>query len=247
MGPAPPYIPCVLERIGYDAGMARWVAAADLALGRVARVERGLVGALTEAGPVRTSIGAELLASMARDPVNGPCAGDWAVLRSWPDDRCTVERILPRRTALCCPAAGAAPHQHALCANIDLAALVLPAGSTPGKRTERLRALAGTSGARVVVVVGDSDGVGRLRGFVAGHRTVALLGPSGRDTSALVDALVGAPVLTFRAGGQGGQPVRRALVTLPGGGAVIDMGSARCAQCSHDVPRLRSHPWQWQG
>lgn len=227
----------MLQRIGFDAGMTGWVAAADLALGRVARVEQGLVAALTETGPVRTTIGAGLLVEMARDPVNTPCAGDWALLRSWPDHRSTIERVLPRRTALCCTAGGPVPHQHALCANVDLAVVVAPVGSTRPKQTQRLLELAGTSGAEVELLTGPGAGVARLRALVAEHRTVALLAASGSDTSPLVDALVGAPVLSARVGGRRGSPVRRQLVALPGGGAVIDMGSARCSHCSHDVRR----------
>lgn len=225
----------MLERIGFDAEMTGWAAAADLALGRVARVEQGLIAALTETGPARTTVGGRLLAEMARDPLTAPCPGDWALLRSWPDHRSTIERLLPRRTALCCTAAGLVAHQHALCANVDLAAVVVPQAGARRKQTQRLLELAGTSGVEAEVITGPGVGVARLRELVAGHRTVALLAASGSDTSAVVDALVGASVLSAWVGGRRGSPVRRQLVALPGGGAVIDMGPARCSHCSHDV------------
>src|SRR5205085_2727750 len=90
-GDGAPYIPGVLERIGYDAEMAAWVASADARLGRVVRVDRGLVSVLTEAGPLRTGVGAALLGRMAQDPLEGPTTGDWCVLRVWPDHRTTLE------------------------------------------------------------------------------------------------------------------------------------------------------------
>ena len=39
------------------------------------------------AAPVRASIGGGLLAAAAHDPTRLPCAGDWVVLRTWPDER----------------------------------------------------------------------------------------------------------------------------------------------------------------
>src|SRR5262245_580220 len=65
---------------------------------RVTTVDRGVYGLLTARGPARASLGGGMLAAAARDPKWLPCAGDWAVLRAWPDERLTLESVLPRRT-----------------------------------------------------------------------------------------------------------------------------------------------------
>lgn len=74
-------------------------------------------------------------------------------------------------------------------------------------------------------------GLGRLRELAAGGRTLALLGASGHGKSSLVNALVGAEVLGTREIRQDGRgrhtSVRRELVPLPGGGAVIDTPGLR--------------------
>lgn len=74
-------------------------------------------------------------------------------------------------------------------------------------------------------------GIGRLRATAAGGRTTALVGASGHGKSSLVNALAGAEVLGtrgIRADGRGRHTsVRRELVLLPGGGAVIDTPGLR--------------------
>lgn len=74
-------------------------------------------------------------------------------------------------------------------------------------------------------------GLPRLREIVDGAGTIALLGASGHGKSSLVNALAGAEVLgtrTIRADGRGRHTsVRRELVLLPGGGAVIDTPGLR--------------------
>jgi len=67
------------------------------------------------------------------------------------------------------------------------------------------------------------EGVDRLRALAAEGRTLALLGHGGHGRSSLLEALVGTPVLTARAGDRrGGRRTRPELVALPTGGAVID-------------------------
>ena len=117
----------MLETIGYDAATAASFApwdAADASVGRVARVDRGVLTVLTEAGPHRVTLGGTLLGLIAQDPVAAPCVGDWVVVRSWPDKRETVEHVLPRRTALL-QGYGDPAHAQVLAANVDLVAVVV--------------------------------------------------------------------------------------------------------------------------
>jgi ribosome biogenesis GTPase len=251
--------------IGYDAATAASFApwdAADAAVGRVVRVDRGIASVLTEQGPVRASWGAPVLQRAAHDPTEAPCAGDWCVVRTWPDHRVTVEHVLPRRTAVVRSTAGKAAEGQVVCANVDLVGVVVALHPLPAdSRIERLLALAWQSGARPVLLltkadlVADGDevaddvrrlapdveviqvssrtglGLDRVRALVAGHATLALVGTSGHGKSSLTNALVGAEVLPtreIRDDGRGRHTsVRRELVLLPGGGAVIDTPGLR--------------------
>lgn len=152
----------MLETIGYGPAVAEdfapYAMAADASVGRVVRVDRGVVSLLTEDGPARATIGGGLLAEVARDPVAGPCTGDWVVVRSWPHDRRTVELVLPRRTSVVRATAGESSHGQLLCANVDLVAAVVALHPTPVlAKVERLLALAWESGATPVVVLTKAD------------------------------------------------------------------------------------------
>ena len=91
-----------LEALGLDSSTAEFLQSVpdDLVAGRVARVDKGLATVFTEDGPVRASWSGALLAEIAADAQAGPCTGDWVVLRFWPDDRITLESVLPRRTTI---------------------------------------------------------------------------------------------------------------------------------------------------
>jgi ribosome biogenesis GTPase / thiamine phosphate phosphatase len=252
----------VLETIGYDPAMARWAAAADAAVGRVVRVHRGLADVLTEQGLLRAGYAGELLAEVARDPVAAPTAGDWVVVRDWPDNRHTVQTVLPRSSAVVRASASKGSHEQVLCANVDhVAAVVALHPDPPLARVERLLSLAWESGATPLVILTKTDlvpdaefvrddvegvapgveivlastvsgaGVARLRELVGDRRTLGLVGASGHGKSSLVNALVGAQVLgakEIRRDGRGRHTsVRRELVPLPGGGAVIDTPGLR--------------------
>jgi ribosome biogenesis GTPase len=225
-------------------------------------MDRGLASVLTEAGPQRASIGGGLLGRMAHDPTEAPCTGDWCVLRAWPDHRTTLEAVLPRRTAVVRAVAGEQSHGQVLCANADLAGVVVSLHPLPVlSKVERLVALAWESGADPLVVLTKCDlatdadqvaedvaaavpgvdvaavsartgeGVDGLRDRLGGRLTLALLGSSGHGKSSLTNALVGAEVLTTRAIRDDGRgrhtSVRRELVPLPTGGAVIDTPGLR--------------------
>jgi ribosome biogenesis GTPase len=256
----------VLETVGWTPELARaaagWLAAGDGSVGRVVRVDRGLVSVLTATGPERASVGGGLLAAMARDPMAGACTGDWVLMQDWPGRRVTLERVLPRRTAVVRAVAGEQSHGQVVCANADLVALVVALHPLPVlAKVERLVSLAWQSGAvpRVVLTKSDlvtdarqvaadvagvvpgvdvrtastvtGEGVEELRARLEGRLTVALVGASGHGKSSFTNALVGAEVLRTRAIREDGRgrhtSVRRELVPLPGGGAVIDTPGLR--------------------
>ena len=252
----------MLDGIGLEPSMARAASATDALLGRVARVDRGTVAVLTDAGLQRASLGGGVLAPMAADPASAPCTGDWCVLRRWPDHRVTLEQLLPRRTAVVRRVAGRQSHGQVLCANADIVALVVALEPLPRlARVERLVALAWQSGAQPLVVLTKSDlapdadqvaedvaeaapdvevlvasvrtgrGLDALRQRLDGRLTMALVGASGHGKSSLANALVGARLLAtrdIREDGRGRHTtVRRELVALSGGGAVIDTPGLR--------------------
>jgi len=228
----------VLEAIGFDRDLARWAASADSRVGRVLRVERGIATLLTESGEVRASYGGRLLGWIAADSSATPCAGDWAVLRDWPDRRVTLERLVPRRTSLVGSVGG-----HVLAANIDLVAVVIAADAPlERKRLAPILSIARASGATPLLVMARCDlvdevprdfggcpvistsartgsGVDDLRNLVDRHLTMALIGAPDQGKSSLVRALVGD--LAVR------RAPKRQLHLLPNGGAVIDTPGLR--------------------
>jgi ribosome biogenesis GTPase len=91
---------------------------------------------------------------------------------------------------------------------------------------------AATPGVEVIVCsTVTGEGLERIREIVDGNGTIALLGSSGHGKSSLTNALVGTEVLAIkeiRDDGRGRHTsVRRELVVLPGGGAVIDTPGLR--------------------
>ncbi len=151
-----------LARLGYDAGWAAGFtpyAARGLRPGRVTRVDRGGVDVQTAAAdPVRATPTGALLAAAATDPAGAPTVGDWVAVRVWPDRRCTVEAVLPRRTAFVRGNAGAVATGQVLAANLDLVLVVMALSTVPNlNRLERFLALAWESGAEPVVVLTKAD------------------------------------------------------------------------------------------
>ncbi len=253
-----------LPALGWDDAWRRAATVyADVgAAGRVTRVDRGLASVLTAEGLVRASFGAHLLEAMLVDTLAAPCAGDWCVVRQWPDGPVTLEVVLPRRTAVTRAEASRRSRGQVLAANVDIAGVVVALQPEPHMgRLERLLSVAWDSGADPLVVLTKVDmatdaplladditrvapgvevvstsavtgeGLDQLLARVDGHRTLALLGSSGHGKSSLTNALVGANVLAtkaIRADGRGRHTtVRRELVLLPTGGAVIDTPGLR--------------------
>jgi ribosome biogenesis GTPase len=255
----------ILASLGWDSDFAAAAPPADRdhRPGRVARVDRGVCTVLCADGPVRASLGGGVLAAASRDPVHLPSTGDWVTVRTWPDDRVTLEAVLPRRTSIVRRTADKDSTGQVLAANVDAAAVVEPMHPAPDiNRIERLLALAWESGARPLVLLTKSDlapdpaavaadvarvapgihvvpvsarrgdGLDTVRPLVAPGLTLALLGPSGAGKSTLVNALAGATVMTVQAirrvDGKGRHTTTyRALVPIPGGGAVLDTPGLR--------------------
>lgn len=259
---SPPRVP--LPDLGWDAERAVDFAAYDddCRPGRVARVDRGTCTVLTENSAERVSVGVGVLAAMAEDTANGPCTGDWAAVRGWPDGRTTIETLLPRRTAITRADVRGRSRGQVLAANVDAVGVVVPLHPEPSlSKLERLLALAWESGATPLVLLTKADlvadaalvaadvetaapgaqvlccstvtgeGLAELRAAVGPAGTLALVGASGVGKSSLVNSLVGTEVLAvrdIRDDGKGRHTsVRRELVLLPGGGAVIDTPGLR--------------------
>jgi ribosome biogenesis GTPase / thiamine phosphate phosphatase len=253
-----------LAALGWDESWQR-AASAYAEVGepaRIVRVDRGMCKALTDSGPVRATLGAGVLEAVGHDPVNGPCTGDWCVLRSWPDGPVTVEALLPRRTVVIRAEAARGSRGQALAANADHVAVVVALHPEPSlARIERLLTIAWDSGATPAVVLTKADlaadsaeiaedvaaaapgatvivtstatgsGIAEVRSLVGRASTLALVGASGHGKSSLSNALVAVESLSvrpLRADGKGKHTsVRRELLALPGGGAVIDTPGLR--------------------
>lgn len=131
------------------------------AVGRVARADRDSCDVLVADGSRLTlrdaAPGAAIQRARRTDPTTAPVTGDWVVVAE-AAGRCTVERILPRRSAVVRAQVGGTSHGQVLAANADVVAVVegLAPDPDPG-RVERLLALAWASGARPVVILTKAD------------------------------------------------------------------------------------------
>lgn len=129
--------------------------------GRVLRTEAGVCSVLTAAGAVRASVAGSMLIDGGRDLAALPCAGDWVVLRSWPDRRVTIEAVLARTTVF----SGGEPGRdagevssRARAANVDAVAVLEPLTTGPDLgRIDRLLTTARRAGVepRVLLTGGD--------------------------------------------------------------------------------------------
>ena len=223
-----------LQALGLDASTADYLQSvpAELVAGRVARVDKGLATVLTEDGPVRATWSGVLLTAMAGDPQAGPCTGDWAVLRFWPDDRITLESIAPRRTTIVRAEVGGSSRGQVLAANVDVIAIVVGLVPEPNiVRIERFMALAWESGARPVVVltkadlVGDADAVAQdVASAAPGADVLVCSATTGEGMDAVQDLLDGNATLALLGSSGAG---KSSLVNALAGVELLDVQEIR--------------------
>jgi ribosome biogenesis GTPase / thiamine phosphate phosphatase len=150
-----------LSALGWDDSFAAAYAPldrTDSTPARVLRADRGVCTVLDATGVTRATLAGSVLLAAAHDPARLPCAGDWVVLRRWPDRRVTIDCVLPRRTTLIRRTADKDASGQVLATNMDTVAVVEPVHPAPDPaRIERLLALAWESGAQPVVVLTKSD------------------------------------------------------------------------------------------
>jgi ribosome biogenesis GTPase / thiamine phosphate phosphatase len=173
-----------------------------------------------------------------------PVTGDYVEV----DAGGAIARVLPRAGTVARRAAGRAPREQVLAANVDLALIVEPRPAYKPRRAERLAALATAGGVPWELVLTKADlggdahglavsgvsgeGLGALRALLRPGTTTVLLGASGAGKSTLVNALLGEER-------QATQPIRasdgrgrhttttRTLLELPTGAYLIDTPGLR--------------------
>lgn len=240
-----------------------WGAAAPPApsgarLGRVVRVDRGLLTVVTAEGPLRLPPDHRL-----RDDA-APAVGDWVAVAG---ER--VAEVLPRRTALTRTVAGRTSAAQVLAANLDLVLVVdTLVEHARLRRVERFLAMAWGSGAVPLVVLTKADacadvdaavarvaedavgvdvlavsahtgtGLAELRARLAPGSTCAVVGPSGVGKSTLLNALAGrteAATTEVRGDGRGRHTTTAAqLHVLPGGALLVDTPGLRELELADD-------------
>jgi ribosome biogenesis GTPase len=242
-----------LPQLGFDDGFAAALEPGHTPA-RVSRVDRGACDVLTDDGEHRATYSGPLKRAAADDPVSLPCVGDWvgicdAEVRAVLPRRTSIVRagvtpgvaqgqVLAANVDLVYLAEPAVP-------KIDLG------------RIERLLALAWESGAQPVVVITKADladvdlaevaaaapgaevvlvssmtGQGLDAVQLPPGQTAVVLGRSGAGKSTLVNALAGTDAMATQdireADGRGRHTtVHRELLTLPGGGLIIDTPGLR--------------------
>ncbi|MFI5492138.1 ribosome small subunit-dependent GTPase A [Actinoplanes sp. NPDC051859] len=226
-----------LPALGWDATLAsayRPFDRADAAPARVLRADRGVCTVLAADGVHRASLSGSLLLGAAADPAGLPCAGDWVVLRRWPDRRLTLELVLPRRTALIRRTADKDSTGQVLAANMNAVAVVEPMHPAPDDaRIERLLALAWESGATPVIVLSKSDTSGQpeavarqLSELAPGVRVIALSVRTGAGLAELRELVT--PGLTLALLGKSGAG-KSTLVNALAGADVMGVQEIRRA------------------
>lgn len=188
--------------LGWSAHMARAFAPYE-SFHRPARVsgtdEAGAV-LVGDAGAVRASYGGALLHECAHDRSAAPALGDWAAVREWPDDRVTIEALLPRRAVIRRQLDPAGPGE-VVAAHVDVVVLTGPPDAA-------------------LKLPGEAELVPADMARLSGGRTLALLGKASTAKTALIDRLAGTAASdgAQRFSGRG-----RQLIVVPGHGVLLDV------------------------
>jgi ribosome biogenesis GTPase len=182
-----------------------------------------------------------------------PVVGDWVTVED-----ALITEVHARKTVFSRRAAGEANRKQVLASNVDVAFVVAAATDVNIRRLERYLTIAWQSGAAPVVVLTKTDlvttatrvdvaapviatssvtgeGVEAIEAELRPDKTGVLIGPSGVGKSTLINTILGAAVMRTRdihaASGEGRHMTsHRQLVTLPGGGMIIDTPGLREAQ-----------------
>ena len=227
-------------------------------LGRVVRVDRGLLTVATAEGRARLPLDPRL-----RDDA-APAVGDWVTVAAQ-----RVTEVLPRRSALTRTVAGRTSAAQVLAANLDTVLVVdTLVAHARVRRIERFLAMAWGSGATPLLVLTKADlcddvpaavarvaedavgvpvlalsavtgdGLAELRARLAPGSTCAVVGPSGAGKSTLLNALAGGARATtheIRADGRGRHTTTAAeLHVLPGGALLVDTPGLRELELADD-------------
>ncbi|MEI4280093.1 ribosome small subunit-dependent GTPase A [Klenkia terrae] len=229
-------------------------------LGRVVRVDRGLLTVATAEGRARLPLDPRL-----RDDA-APAVGDWVTVAVAAE---RVTEVLPRRSALTRTVAGRTSAAQVLAANLDTVLVVdTLVAHARVRRIERFLAMAWGSGATPLLVLTKADlcddvpaavarvaedavgvpvlalsavtgdGLAELRARLAPGSTCAVVGPSGAGKSTLLNALAGGARATtheIRADGRGRHTTTAAeLHVLPGGALLVDTPGLRELELADD-------------
>jgi len=226
-------------------------------VGRVTRADRGLLTLLTAEGQVRAAFSGRLRRAVGVDPVSAPTVGDWVVLRDGvvvavlqrrsalvreDPDETTIGQVLAANVDLVLVTAplSAAPNLRRIERTL---ALVWQSGASAAivlTKSDLADGLDGQIAAVETVALGvpvlpvsavSGEGLAAVAALATPGTTLALLGPSGAGKSTLVNALAGEDRLAtgeIRADGRGRHvTTHRELITLPGGGLLIDTPGLR--------------------
>ncbi len=259
-------VPAALTALGLDGAILATAPPLDAGseLGRVVRADRGLVTVACADGLRRCALSGRLRHHLEPDPSAAPTVGDWVVVRGPTVLDLLPRRTVLRRGDAdeTSTAQAVAANVDVVWVVVPLG------GAPNLRRAERTLALVWASGALPVVVLtkadlspdlaGDleavasialgvevlpvstvtGDGLEAVSRSVQLGRTAVLLGASGAGKSSLVNALVGAEVLTtgaIREDGRGRHTTTaRELIALPGGGLLIDTPGLRAVALFDD-------------
>lgn len=225
-----------------------------VAIGRVARVDRGEVWVITNEQDLRV-----LSDSQRAQSMTAPVTGDWVAVRDDPELGLVVDHVFERHTAIVRRDPAEQITDQVLVSNVDRVAVVHGLDQPLNDaRIERFLVLAIDSGAEPLIILTKSDlergtndiasletvapvvrtsaasgeGIEDLRAAIPPNSTVVFIGPSGVGKSTLVNELAGeqlAVTSEVRAGDRRGRHTTtvRELIELPEGRVVIDTPGIR--------------------